>query len=94
MSQRTRALVALVASIALLVGSGVAWAMARTSGVGTDLEQVAVARVAADSAASRGPQRPAAPAAQDAATTDRDTSKDAVRPGIDIPVVDATEIVI
>ena len=94
MSQRTRALVALVASIALLVGSGVAWAMARTSGVGTDLEQVAVARVAADSAASRGPQRPAAPAAQDAATTDRDTSEDAVRPGIDIPVVDATEIVI
>ncbi|MGA7688116.1 MAG: class F sortase [Jiangellales bacterium] len=95
MSQRTRALVALVASIALLVGSGVAWSMGRSSGVGTDLEQVTVARVAADSAASRGPQRPTAPTSQAGAqTSDRNSSDDAVRPGIDIPVVDATEIVI
>jgi len=100
MSQRTRALVALVASIALLVGSGVAWAMARSSGVGTDLEQVTVARVAADSAASRGPQRPATPAAQDTAAQDgeqaagSDAAEATSRPGIDIPVVDATEIVI
>jgi sortase (surface protein transpeptidase) len=91
MSQRTRALVALVASIALLVGSGVAWAMARTSGVGTDLAQVTNARMAAESATSRGPQRPIAPATSDGTA---DASASATRPGIEIPVVDATEIVI
>lgn len=95
MSQRTRALVALVASIALLVGSGVAWAMARSSGVGTDLEQVTVARAAADSSVSRGPQRPAAPAqGGDVAADEGDAAAATTRPGIEIPVVDATEIAI
>jgi hypothetical protein len=95
MSQRTRALVALLASVALLVGSGLAWATARSSGVGTDLEQVTVARTGADSSVSRGPQRPAAPAQRDdVAADDAETAGAATRPGIDVPVVDATEIVI
>jgi hypothetical protein len=40
MTARSRALVAFVASLALLVGSVIAWATSQASGVGTDLAQV------------------------------------------------------
>ncbi len=98
MTARSRALIAFVASAAVLVASGVAWAATRSSGVGTDLEQVTALRATADSAAARGPQRPGAPAQATvavASTEDADTAgSTGFVPPSDIPVVDATEIVV
>lgn len=85
MTRRSRALVALVASTALLVGSGVAWAVSRGSSVGADLDQVSTARLAADENVSRGPARPVM-----SDTSTPTTPSDAP----DVPVVDATDIVI
>ena len=43
MKQRSAAAIALAASVALLLASGGAWAVARTSDVGDNLEQVTAA---------------------------------------------------
>jgi sortase (surface protein transpeptidase) len=93
MTPRSRALVAFVASAALVVASGVAWAATRSSGVGLDVERVTASGAAADGVASRGPQRPVAPAATDL----EPAAGDERRPGRqtpDIPVMDATDITI
>ena len=89
MTRRSRALVALVASTALLLGSGVAWAVSRSQGVGTDLEQVTAARTAADLTVSRGPGRPATADQQDSQPGATASQKQAP----EIPMTDATEIV-
>lgn len=103
MSQRTRALIALVASAALLLGSGIAFAMARSSGVGTeiDLASQPTASVLATpspaagaeptpAAASRGADRESTTAATQPA------QPPAVPPGVteETARVDATQIVI
>lgn len=93
MNSRRRALAALVGSSSLLVASGVAFAMSWDSGVGTDLEQVTATRSAAELAISRGPARPAA----DSPTTQRTAEQPqgpSLAESLDIPVVDATTIVI
>lgn len=86
MTSRRRALAALGLSGALLVGSGLAFATYRDAGLGTELEQVTEARSAADATVSRGPSRPAAAGS--------DTSSASPTPVLDVPVVDATQIVI
>jgi len=88
MKQRSAAAIALAASVALLLASGGAWAVARTSDVGDNLEQVtAAAGYRADNqlGASRQASRPqtSAPAAPAVSP----------QPG-EIPVRDASEIVI
>ena len=85
MTSRRRALAALGLSSALLVGSGLAFATYRDAGVGTDLAQVTQARSAADVAVSRGPSRPAATNGSQPASSS---------PVVDVPIIDATEIVI
>ena len=90
MTRRSRALVALAASTALLIGSGMAWAVARSQGVGTDLEQVTTVRTDADRAVSRAPSRPA--------TNDRVAQQPGAGPQrdavvADVPLTDATKIV-
>lgn len=81
MTARTRALIAFVASLGLLVGSVVAWATAQASGVGTELAQVTGAQVmtglddAPDTASD--PTSRTGPRAQGRS---------------DIPLVDATDI--
>jgi hypothetical protein len=91
MSPRSRALVALVASVALLVGSGIAWAVSRNAGLGSDLEQVTTARTAAELNVSRGPARPAT-----ANTAGQEESSGATSPWVteETTRIDATEIVI
>ena len=85
MTSRRRALAALGLSSALLIGSGLAFATYRDAGVGTDLAQVTQARSAADVAVSRGPSRPAATTGSQPASSS---------PVVDVPIIDATEIVI
>jgi hypothetical protein len=93
MTSRTRALVALVASAAVLVASGLAWATTR-GGVGSDIERVTADVPTADTgladargrqSAGSGPTRPSAESEQ-SPLQDIDTSQ--------VTVVDATEIVI
>ncbi len=87
MSSRTRALVALVASVTVLIGSVGAWLVARSDGVGTNLEQVATAdqaRSSAGEAVSRVAERTDPPTGEVPAQTTTPR----------IPVVDATQIVI
>ena len=57
MRSRTTALVALAASVALVVGSVVAWALVRDDGVGADLEQVTAARAAESERPERSTER-------------------------------------
>jgi len=88
MTSRTRALVALVASAAVLVASGIAWATSR-GGVGTDIERVTASDVTSgeddiDLAAQT------APAPSEAGNDSEPDTTDVP----DVPVVDATEIVI
>lgn len=99
MTGRSRALIAFVVSAAVVIASGIAWAATWSSGVGTDLAQVTSIRTAADSVAARGPQRPAAPPQlSSSADGDADEARggDGATPVVptDIPVVDATEVVI
>lgn len=99
MTARSRALIAFVASAAVVIASGIAWAATRSSGVGTDLAQVTSIRTAADSVAARGPQRPAVPSQatgspDDGTDTARDGGRSTAVVPTDIPVVDATEIVV
>lgn len=89
MAPRRRALVALTASSALLVGSGVAFAMSYDNGVGTDLAQVNSARTAAELTVSRGPGRPSSDVKAEPQQT-----VDSPAPVVDVPITDATEIVI
>jgi hypothetical protein len=95
MTARSRALVAFVASAAVVIASGIAWAATRSPGVGTDLAQVTSIRTAADSVAARGPQRPAVPSPASVSSDGADESESPAAAGpTDIPVVDATEIVV
>jgi hypothetical protein len=89
MASRRRAVVALVASSALLLGSGVAFAMTRDAGVGTDLAQVTSTRTAADLTVSRGPSRPATDV-----PVEPKQEVDNAPPVADVPLTDATQIVI
>lgn len=63
MRSRTTALVALVASLALVAGSVVAWALLRDDSVGSDLEQVTAVRSAPpdDRSAAREEPTPTSP---------------------------------
>lgn len=90
MTSRRRSLVALVASGAVLVGSGVAFALAQQGSVGGDLDQVTTAASSglvrgddqADRDSSRTTPQPEQPAADSAAALP------------EVPIVDATQIVI
>lgn len=95
MRQRSGALIGLITSAALLLGSGVAWGVATSSGVGADLEridtvaaaqEVLVDMPAIDSDEPSGADEP--PVAGSPASTD-----DSPRPKVpDVPLVDATTI--
>jgi hypothetical protein len=61
MSPRTRATAILVASVALVLGSFVAWVMLRDQGVGNDLAQVTAARTAVEDRSQRSEPRPQPP---------------------------------
>lgn len=99
MTSRRRALVALVASTALLLGSGVAWAVAAQRVVGGELDRMSQARAAVSATVSRAPSRPRAadlPASDGAAVGPAVAARDA-EPSLsidvgDVPVVDATTI--
>jgi sortase (surface protein transpeptidase) len=82
MRSRPIALVALLASLALVAGSVVAWALLRDDGVGTDLEQVTQARAAG----SERPERSVERATQD------DPPAEPALPQITEGFVDATVI--
>lgn len=88
MTSRTRALIALVASAAVLVASGVAWATSR-GGVGTDIERVTVS----DVTSGEDDIDLAAQTAPDLSEAGNDSEPDTADVP-DVPVVDATEIVI
>lgn len=90
MTPRSRAVVVLVASTALLVGSGVAWAVVAQRGVGEQLERVTEARAATDAGVTRAPSRPRV---EPPASNPQSDSAGVVLPE-EIPTVDATEIVI
>lgn len=102
MSQRTRALVALVASVALLLGSGIAFALSQSGGVGEDLDRSVSftptpSPVPEDSADDDAPE-----AASQPPTGSADAAPEAPSPDDPAPTwatdettrVDATEIVI
>ncbi len=83
MASRTRPLVALLASVALLVTSLIAWATASDRGIGTGLPQVTQSGTAVDITRPAPSLGPAVEAWQADQT-----------PVVDVPVIDATEIVL
>jgi sortase (surface protein transpeptidase) len=92
MTSRTRALIALLASAAVLVASGIAWATSR-GGVGADIERVAVSDVRSSGISRAEPERPDV-----SAEVDDEEEAEASAPGVidtsKSTRVDATKIVI
>jgi sortase (surface protein transpeptidase) len=91
MTPRRRSLVALVASAAVLVGSGIAFAVSQPATVGTDLDQVTTAAASGlvrdNGRVGRDADR-STPQAQPQTTDEQSAALP------DVPVTDATQIVI